>query len=372
MIKHNSNDDIHVLITAAGCSRRMKQFKPLMPLGNSCILESTIRNFRTAGLHNLTVVVGYRKQSLIPLLRKHGVRIVENPAYDETDMLESVKLGLQAILPDAGAVFLCPADVALLSPFTIREMVRAFTDSPVPVLIPTYHQANGHPPLLSREAAWEILNYQGDCGVRGVLQQFDSETRYLEVPDSEILEDTDLPEDYERLKAAWQNRGIPSRQTCFDIWNYVDTPDRVRAHCLSVEQTALKLAEDYQQRSASPKAAVNTGMLSAAALLHDMLRTSPNHAHAAADLLTEMCYDKISPMVRYHKNLPLRFHNTVNETTLLYLSDRLVIDSSSATLEEKYREKTLRYAGNPQAVSRIKADRKIAEHLYEMIRGEKP
>lgn len=365
-------DNIHVLIAAAGCSRRMKQFKPLLPLGKSCILESTLNSFRTAGLTNLTVVVGYRKQALIPLLNKYGVRIVENPAYDETDMLESIKLGLRAILPDAGAVFLCPADVALLSPFTIREMVRVFTESPVSALIPTYHQVNGHPPLLSKEIAGEILNYQGEGGVRGVLEQFDGEIRCLELPDSEILEDTDLPKDYARLKTAWEKRGIPSRQICFDIWDYVKTPEQVRAHCLAVEQTALKLAEEYQTLRAPSGFTVSREILSAAALLHDMLKTSPNHDRAAASLLTEMGYDKISPLVRFHKNLPQRFHHTVNETTLLYLADRLVIESSPAALEERYHDKTLRFAGSSQALLRIAADRKIAEQLYEMIRGEKP
>ena len=116
-------ENIYVLIAAAGCSRRMKQFKPLLPLHDMCILESTLKNFQDAGLHNIITVVGYRKQKMIPILKKAGVLIVENNAYDETDMLESIRLGLQSVPPWADAVFLCPADVALVSPFTVQELI---------------------------------------------------------------------------------------------------------------------------------------------------------------------------------------------------------------------------------------------------------
>lgn len=75
-------ENIYVLIAAAGCSRRMKQFKPLLPLHDMCILESTLKNFQDAGLHNIITVVGYRKQKMIPILKKAGVLIVENNAYD--------------------------------------------------------------------------------------------------------------------------------------------------------------------------------------------------------------------------------------------------------------------------------------------------
>lgn len=366
-------ENIYVLIAAAGCSRRMKQFKPLLPLHDMCILESTLKNFQDAGLHNIITVVGYRKQKMIPILKKAGVLIVENNAYDETDMLESIRLGLQSVPPRADAVFLCPADVALVSPFTVQELIAHHRAFPSSVLLPAYHGECGHPPLFTRPVMEALTHYKGDKGMRGVLEMFQDDTEILEVPDPEILEDADLPKDYERLKAAAKNRAVPSVRVCEDIWDYVKTPSRVRAHCRAVERTALKLAEAYEARHDSRSSSlIDVTVLSRAALLHDMLKTQPHHAKAAADMLELMGYCGVAGCVRYHKQLPTHFRDTVNETTLLYLADRLVIEDRSVSLAERFLEKKAGFTGNTEALECLERDRKTAEHLYELIRGEKP
>ena len=368
----NEHGNIYVLIVAAGCSRRMKQFKPLLPLGKSCILESAVSSFQRAGLTNLAVVVGYRKQALLPVLRKYNALVVENPAYDETDMLESIKLGLNALPPETEAVFLCPTDVALVSPHTIRALMRTYQEgrTSAAALIPTYHGQTGHPPLFGKDVMNAILDYQGDRGVRGVLEDFQDKVQYLELPDPEIVEDADLPKDYERMQKALENQGIPDAQVCEDIWNYVKTPEHVRLHCRAVEKMALELAEEYFQKNPEARQRVNKAVLSASALLHDMLKTVPGHAEAAAGLLEEMGYSKISPPVRFHRVLPANCRESVNEITLLYLADRLIMETTPVSLEKRYAEKLRRYASDPRIQNKIQADKETAQSLYKRIRGE--
>ena len=69
--------DYTALIVAAGCSRRMKKFKPLLPLGDGCILQSVSENVLKAGVNRIIVVVGYRRDEVIRLLRKLKVGYVE-------------------------------------------------------------------------------------------------------------------------------------------------------------------------------------------------------------------------------------------------------------------------------------------------------
>ncbi|MGI6012111.1 MAG: nucleotidyltransferase family protein [Ruminococcus sp.] len=202
------DQDYTVLIVAAGCSRRMKKFKPLLPLGDGCILQSTISNFQKAGLKNILVVVGYKRHEVIPLLKKMNVRYVINRDYDETDMLESVKLGLKEIKDGAFGILLCPGDVPLILPETIKRAAEVFRKEKPRILIPTYHGKPGHPPVFSGEMIGEIIRHEGEKGLRGVFEEYESrkEVRYLEVDDEEILQDTDLPEDYERLLQAYEQR----------------------------------------------------------------------------------------------------------------------------------------------------------------------
>lgn len=195
-----------VLILAAGCSRRMKKFKPLLPLGKGCILQSAVDNFKEAGLEDILVVVGYRRQKVITLLKQLGASWVVNEAYDDTDMLDSIKVGLTALKPDTDGVLICPGDVALIDPETIRMVIKAYEKGASPVVIPTYQGQMGHPPVYSPSVVREILNYQGTTGLRGFLEKHPDWIQEVPVEDEEILNDANLPEDYERLLKAYEKR----------------------------------------------------------------------------------------------------------------------------------------------------------------------
>ncbi|WP_230399145.1 nucleotidyltransferase family protein [Novisyntrophococcus fermenticellae] len=188
-----------VLILAAGCSRRMKKFKPLLPLGKGCILQSVIDNFKKSGLEDILVVVGCQRQRVISLLKQEHVSWVVNEAYEDTDMLESVKVGLSAIKADTDAVFICPGDVPLIAPATIQEIIRTYEQGDSPILIPTYKGEMGHPPVYSAAVIQEIQNHREDGGLRSFLQRYPFWIRYLPVEDEEVVKDANLPEDYKRI-----------------------------------------------------------------------------------------------------------------------------------------------------------------------------
>ena len=202
----NRFDNYTVVIVAAGCSRRMKKFKPLLPLGEGCILESTINSFKSAGFERIAVVVGYQRHKVIPLLRKMKVHYSENRDYDETDMMESVRIGIRAVDPETKGVLFCPGDVPLIAPETIVRVAETFQEKQPKLLIPTFEGQPGHPPMFSGYVMQSILEYRGEEGLRGVFKQFKDSTCFLEVDDEEILQDTDLPSDYERLQRAYELR----------------------------------------------------------------------------------------------------------------------------------------------------------------------
>ena len=52
------------VITAAGLSSRMKDFKPLMLIGEETMLESIVKNFRMIGAEEIVAVGGYKAELL--------------------------------------------------------------------------------------------------------------------------------------------------------------------------------------------------------------------------------------------------------------------------------------------------------------------
>ena len=52
---------ITALVQAAGFSSRMGDFKPLLPLGRSTLVEEAVERFRRAGIDDVRVVIGHRE-----------------------------------------------------------------------------------------------------------------------------------------------------------------------------------------------------------------------------------------------------------------------------------------------------------------------
>ena len=108
------------LIPAAGFSSRMGAFKPLLPLGRNTIIERVINLFRTQGITDVLVVLGYEAPRLITLVESLGARWVMNDNYQE-DMLSSVKAGVGNLHHDSHAFFLLPS----ISPWSGQRHLRA-------------------------------------------------------------------------------------------------------------------------------------------------------------------------------------------------------------------------------------------------------
>jgi len=186
------------LIPAAGLSSRMGQFKPLLPLGQETVLERVIQNFKTAGVHDLHVVVGFRSKDLIPILQQHRVQWIVNSDYHQ-GMYSSIQIGAAHLNATTKAFFLLPVDMPFVKPQTITKLLAAFEPNDMDILKPCYRGRRGHPPLISSSVIPGIQDYDGNGGLRELIFTKQLETRDLECDDPGILEDLDTRNDYERL-----------------------------------------------------------------------------------------------------------------------------------------------------------------------------
>ena len=155
------------LITAAGLSSRMGEFKPLLPVGGVPLLEAGIRALRAGGVGPVYVVTGYRAADLRPLLARMDAVEIHNPRYAETDMFASVRLGLERAAADCGRLFLMPGDVALFRAYSVHAMDEAQREHDAGLVIPTCRETPGHPVLLGRDCIAHVLRHNGTMGLRG-------------------------------------------------------------------------------------------------------------------------------------------------------------------------------------------------------------
>lgn len=184
------------VIAAAGLSSRMRDFKPMLCLGDMTMIESVIGSLRQAGVEEIVVVTGYKSQVLQRHLDSLQVRSVENSRFAETKMYDSLCLGLTALESDYDAVFLTPGDVPLVQPETIHLMQAAEAD----MVRPVCGGKAGHPVMIRRLLVPALLAYHGEGGLRQAMETMPQPILDLEVQDIGVTMDADTPEDFKALK----------------------------------------------------------------------------------------------------------------------------------------------------------------------------
>lgn len=211
------------VITAAGMSSRMGDFKPMLPLGDTSVIGHMIRRFRKGGVGTIVVVTGNRSAELETHLRKveeaiweseaHAgearngpLRIicVRNERYAETQMFDSVKLGLAAIHRKCDCFFFTPVDAPLFGEATLEALLESNAD----LACPEWDGRAGHPVLIADSLTDEILAYDGTGGLRGALASCGARMQRIPVDDCGVIYDMDTKEQYEKILSLYeQSRG---------------------------------------------------------------------------------------------------------------------------------------------------------------------
>lgn len=197
------------VLVAAGKSSRMKEFKPMLPFGSSTIAIHIVSMLKEMNLDPIVVVTGYRAEQLETHLSHMGVRFVRNERYEETEMFDSVKIGLKSIADSCERVLLMPIDTPAIMPDTIRQVLKIEAG-----LIRTVCKGEpGHPLIIDGSVISTICSYKGNRGLRGAMEESGIPITNLEVEDEGIYRDVDTREEYERL-LEWnfqRGEGYPVR-----------------------------------------------------------------------------------------------------------------------------------------------------------------
>lgn len=193
---------INGIITAAGLSSRMQAFKPLLKLKEKTIIEYSVESLLNAGVSRVVVVLGYRGGEVEALLHDKydpsRVLCIHNPRYAETDMLTSVKIGIEALNP-CDAFYLLPGDMPAVHTDTFTALKEVMSRTQATVAFPTIDGHREHPPLISWSCKDTIIEFGGEGGLREVWKQLEDRTAAAPVEDMGCLMDADTKEDYDNL-----------------------------------------------------------------------------------------------------------------------------------------------------------------------------
>jgi molybdenum cofactor cytidylyltransferase len=210
---------IAAVLLAAGRSRRMGAFKPLLPFGARTVVETCVNSLLAAGVAEVVVVVGHRAEEVRAALAHLPVRFALN-AEAGSEMGVSIARGVEALSEGdevgggevrggataaagaataAGATLIALADHPAVRAGEIVEVIAAHRRTGARVVVPEWRGRGGHPVLVSLALRASLLNLDAAGGLRALFERHAGEVLRLPVASEYVARDMDTWEDYRAL-----------------------------------------------------------------------------------------------------------------------------------------------------------------------------
>lgn len=194
---------VYGLVPAAGLSRRMGVQKLGLRLGNQTVLEHVLTRLNDSLLTKVLVVVGPHSSELVSAVPPG----IETLVLRETtaEMRETIEMGLQRLTatfapgPTDG-LLLALGDHPSLRTAVVDALVESFLQQPDSIHAPSFQGKRGHPVLFPWSTLDRLAEIPKDRGLNELFRLEAGRICEVAFPFPDILEDLDVPEDFERFQ----------------------------------------------------------------------------------------------------------------------------------------------------------------------------
>jgi len=187
-------DDVHVVVLAAGRSSRMGFPKALAEVAGELALARVLRLARAQRLP-VRVVLGFHAEAIRARVPLDEREVVVNPA-PERGQSSSLRVGAAA-LPEGSALALWPVDHAHVAEATFATLLAAFRarERGVALVVPSHAGRHGHPLLGDGAVRREFAALRDDEPGHVVLRRDPKRVLHVVVDDPAVVADFDAPGD---------------------------------------------------------------------------------------------------------------------------------------------------------------------------------
>lgn len=187
---------IDCIITAAGLSSRMGQWKMMLPWQQGTILDTSIKN-ALQFCSRIILVTGYRGNELHErYANQSNITIIHNPDYAQ-GLLTSVKAAVPAVQTEH--CFLTHGDMPTLTIDIFRKIWSLRNDG---AILPLHNGIPGHPILVSKPCLMQAIQRPNVTNMRQALLM--GEHYSVEIENAEIILDIDSLF-FHRLSSRYRN-----------------------------------------------------------------------------------------------------------------------------------------------------------------------
>ena len=200
-----SRADCQGLVLAAGKSSRMgPKNKLLAEFAGKPLVRHVTEAIITAGLDNITVVIGHQADQVSAALVDLPVHLLFNPDF-ASGQGHSVAAGIGALDGVVTDVLIALGDMPLISVETLQNLVAAHlacVDHQRRITVPSCDGKRGNPIIWGNAFFSELKQLRGDAGGRQVLQDHLAAHNPVEILSPAIFRDIDTPADLQAVRAG--------------------------------------------------------------------------------------------------------------------------------------------------------------------------
>lgn len=164
-----------------------------------------------------------------------------------------------------------------------------------------------------------------------------------------------------------EQKGIPSKEECYRLWDGYHMPENIRRHTLQVTRIAVFLARKLNQNGVK----VNVTLVERGALLHDIdkILTIKNNKHGevAEQILLRRNYPELARIAITHRFKYIRDPTLSWEEKVVNYADKRVKHDQIVSLDERFTDLLIRYDVKVPDHEAIQMFFQLEKELFRMI-----
>jgi len=174
----------------------------LLQVGTIPIIQRIVITYQQVGIFPIVVVTGSEEEEIKHQLSSNGVIFLKNPDENQTELMDSFRIGLDYLKNKCDRIAFTPVNVPMFSPATLSELIATEGE----IVAPSLDGKGGHPVIVSSNVVPRILAYSGTNGLREALADCGVPRTWVPVTDQGILanvrNETELQEQLETHNSA--------------------------------------------------------------------------------------------------------------------------------------------------------------------------
>jgi molybdenum cofactor cytidylyltransferase len=190
-------DSTAAILLAAGRSRRMGAFKPLLPFGDKSVIQTCIDTLRAGGVQTIAVVIGHRADEIKQHLSGQDLLFAVNDDPD-SEMAVSIACGIRVLPADTKAILIALTDHPAVPASVVSLLLDQWRHG-ARLVVPEFQGRGGHPILLDAAFRDQLLAVPAEGGLRSFLRFHQSEVQRIPANSGFIARDMDTWDDYQAL-----------------------------------------------------------------------------------------------------------------------------------------------------------------------------